>query len=46
MAQRARYTDWNKQLQDRVTVLRDEKKTWTSEAAAMRAAEKEAKVNY
>lgn len=42
--QRTRYTDWNKQLQDRLTALRDEKKTWTSEAAAMRAAEKEARV--
>ncbi|KAH9946055.1 uncharacterized protein BXZ73DRAFT_86256 [Epithele typhae] len=42
-AQRARYTDWNKELQDRLTTLRNEKKTWTSEAAAMRAAEKEAK---
>ena len=40
--QRIRYTDWNKELQDRITALRAEKKTWTSEAAVMRAAEKEA----
>ena len=43
--QRIRYTDWNKELQDRITALRAEKKTWTSEAAVMRAAEKEAKVS-
>ena len=43
-AQRLRYTDWNKELQDRIAALRVEKKTWTSEAATMRAAEKEAKV--
>lgn len=44
-AQRIRYTDWNKELQDRITALRAEKKTWTSEAVAMRAAEKEAKAS-
>lgn len=44
IAARARYTDWNKELQDRVAGLRTEKKAWTAEAAAMRAAEKEAKV--
>ena len=43
-AQRLRYTDWNKELQDRNVALRAEKKAWTSEAAAMRAAEKEARV--
>lgn len=45
VTQRARYTDWNKELQDRLTSLRNEKKTWTSEAAAMRATEKEARVS-
>ena len=42
--QRIHYTGWNKELQDRITALRAEKKTWTNEAAAMRAAEKEARV--
>ena len=45
VTQRLRYTDWNKELQDRIAVLRDEKKAWMSEAATMRAAEKEAKVS-
>ncbi|KAI0374969.1 hypothetical protein BV20DRAFT_1033007 [Pilatotrama ljubarskyi] len=43
---RARYTDWNKELQERIAGLRSEKKTWTSQAAAMRAAEKEAKDTF
>ncbi|KAI0748197.1 hypothetical protein C8Q80DRAFT_1219448 [Daedaleopsis nitida] len=46
VAQRMRYTDWNKELQERITVLRGEKKTWMSEAAAMRAAEKEARDTF
>ncbi|KAL1944505.1 hypothetical protein VTO73DRAFT_2935 [Trametes versicolor] len=46
IAARARYTDWNKELQDRVAGLRTEKKAWTAEAAAMRAAEKEAKDTF
>lgn len=45
VTQRLRYTDWNRELQDRIAVLRDEKKAWMSEAATMRAAEKEAKVS-
>ena len=45
VTQRLRYTDWNKELQDRIAVLRDEKKAWMSEAATMHAAEKEAKVS-
>ena len=45
VAQRLRYTDWNKELQDRIVALRAEQKNWMSEAASMRAAEKEAKVS-
>ena len=30
VTQRLRYTDWNKELQDRIAVLRDEKKAWMS----------------
>ena len=43
--QRKAYTGWNKELQDRIVALRAEQKNWTSEAASMRAAEKEAKVS-
>ncbi|KAI0665193.1 hypothetical protein C8Q70DRAFT_942766 [Cubamyces menziesii] len=46
LAARTRYTDWNRELQDRISGLRTEKKTWTTEAAAMRAAEKEAKDTF
>ncbi|KAI1795805.1 hypothetical protein LXA43DRAFT_989612 [Ganoderma leucocontextum] len=46
VTQRLRYTDWNKELQDRIAALRDEKKAWTNEAATMRAAEKEAKDTF
>lgn len=44
-AQRMLYTNWNQELNERIAVLRGEKKTWTTEAAAMRAAEKEAKAS-
>ncbi|KAI0670310.1 hypothetical protein C8Q78DRAFT_1191212 [Trametes maxima] len=46
IAARTRYTDWNQKLQDRIAVLRAEKTTWMSEAAAMRAAEKEARDTF
>ncbi|TBU50853.1 hypothetical protein BD309DRAFT_1025514 [Dichomitus squalens] len=46
VTQRLRYTDWNRELQDRIAALRAEKKKWTSEAASMRAAEKEAKDTF
>ena len=38
------FSDWNKKLQDRVREYRNEKTAWLSEAAALRAADKEAKV--
>lgn len=38
------YVDYNRKLQDKLAELRNEKKTWMVEAAAMRAADKEAKV--
>ncbi|KAL6300529.1 Hamartin protein-domain-containing protein [Sparassis latifolia] len=37
------YADWNRKLQDKVMEFRNEKKSWMSEAAAMRAADREAK---
>ncbi|KAI0831375.1 hypothetical protein BC628DRAFT_1311767 [Trametes gibbosa] len=46
MRARARYLDWNGQLQERMVKLSAEKKTWTREAAAMRAAEQEAKDTF
>ncbi|KAH9856954.1 hypothetical protein C2E23DRAFT_806091 [Lenzites betulinus] len=46
MRARARYLDWNGQLQDRMVKLGTEKKAWTREAAAMRAAEQEAKDTF
>ena len=39
------FSDWNKKLQDRVRDFRTEKAAWLSEAAALRAADKEAKVS-
>ncbi|CDO69547.1 hypothetical protein BN946_scf184785.g52 [Trametes cinnabarina] len=45
IAARTRYTDWNRELQDRIAGLRMEKKAWITEAAAMRATEKEAKAS-
>ena len=38
------YGDWNKKLQDKLCDLRTEKASWSAEAAAMRAADQEAKV--
>ena len=38
------YADWNKKLQDKIRDFRNEKTAWLSEAAALRAADKEAKV--
>lgn len=38
------YADWNKKLQDKLRDLRTEKNSWSAEAIAMRAADKEAKV--
>ena len=38
------YLDWNRKLQDMLNQLRSEKASWTQGAAAMRSAEKEAKV--
>lgn len=38
------YAAYNKGLQDKLVEFRNEKKAWMAEAAAMRAADKEAKV--
>ncbi|PCH38043.1 hypothetical protein WOLCODRAFT_114704 [Wolfiporia cocos MD-104 SS10] len=40
------YADWNKKLQDRLADMKQEKKRWEAEAAAMRAADKEAKDTF
>lgn len=39
-----KYADWNTELQKKLTEFREEKKAWVSEAAALRTAEKEARV--
>lgn len=39
-----KYADWNNGLQTRLREFREEKKRWVSETAAMRTAEKEARV--
>lgn len=39
-----KYADWNTELQKKLKELREEKKSWISEAATLRGAEKEAKV--
>lgn len=40
------YADWNKKLQNKIKDFRDEKSSWQSEAASMRAAHKETQVRY
>lgn len=39
-----KYADWNAELQKKLKEFRDEKKSWISEAAALRSAEKESQV--
>lgn len=39
-----KYADWNNELQKRLREFREEKKRWVTETAAMRTAEKEARV--
>lgn len=38
------YTDWNAELQKKLRDFREEKKSWILESAALRTAEKGAKV--
>jgi hypothetical protein len=38
------YADWNTELQSKLREFREEKKSWITEAAALRTAEKEAQV--
>ncbi|KAJ3531685.1 hypothetical protein NM688_g7540 [Phlebia brevispora] len=40
------YADWNKKLQDKIRDFRTERSNWLSEAAAIRAADKEAKATF
>jgi hypothetical protein len=39
-----KYADWNTELQSKLREFREEKKSWITEAAALRSAEKEAQV--
>ncbi|KAF9009433.1 hypothetical protein BDQ17DRAFT_1300250 [Cyathus striatus] len=41
-----KYADWNIELQKKLKELREEKKNWITEAAALRIAEKEAKAHF
>lgn len=41
-----KYADWNTELQSKLRELREEKKAWISEAAALRTAENQAKVPF
>ncbi|KAG6919937.1 hypothetical protein DXG01_013286 [Tephrocybe rancida] len=41
-----KYADWNNELQKKLKELRDEKKTWITEAASLRTAEKEARALF
>jgi hypothetical protein len=40
-----KYADWNIELQKKLRSFREEKKSWISEAATLRTAEKEAQVS-
>jgi arginine deiminase len=40
------YMDWNSELQQKMKELREEKKSWISEAAALRGREKELQVRF
>lgn len=40
------YADWNRKLQDKIKEFRNDKVSWQTEAAAMRAAHKETQVRY
>ncbi|CAA7265382.1 unnamed protein product [Cyclocybe aegerita] len=41
-----KYADWNTELQKKLKELREEKKSWVSETAALRTAEKETKAHF
>ncbi|KAJ6496556.1 hypothetical protein C8R47DRAFT_1114575 [Mycena vitilis] len=41
-----RYADWNTELQKKLQDFRDQKKSWITEAAALRTADKEAKALF
>jgi len=40
-----KYADWNTELQKKLKELREEKKSWVSEAALLRTAQKETQVS-
>ncbi|KAI0064641.1 hypothetical protein BV25DRAFT_1869288 [Artomyces pyxidatus] len=41
-----KYADWNTELQRKLEVLREQKRSWTSETAALRLAEKEVRAHH
>jgi hypothetical protein len=41
---KSKYSDWNTELVQKLRDLREEKKSWTMEAAALRSTEKEVQV--
>jgi hypothetical protein len=41
---KSKYSDWNTELVQKLRDLREEKKSWTTEAAALRSTEKEVQV--
>lgn len=41
-----KYADWNTELQSKLREFREEKKSWITEAAALRSAEKEAQARF
>ncbi|KII88629.1 hypothetical protein PLICRDRAFT_111127 [Plicaturopsis crispa FD-325 SS-3] len=46
LSQKNKYADWNTELQKKLHNFREEKKSWISEAAALRSAEKEAQARF
>lgn len=40
-----KYADWNTELQSKLREFRQEKKTWITEAASLRSAERDAKAS-
>ncbi|KAJ7285718.1 hypothetical protein C8J57DRAFT_1285608 [Mycena rebaudengoi] len=43
---KVKYADWNSELQKKLQDFRDQKKSWVNEAAALRAADKEAQALF
>ena len=41
-----KYGDWDAELQQKIRDLRDQKRSWVTETASLRQAEKELRVQY